>query len=666
MNSGVSRAHFNRPTHDEVAHPHIGPHRDLLHDLFLPTLLFVALGGMTWAVRGCAGFGAWKGCVFAGVTWGTAWWYLAYDPRKEQSRRYSSAWIVVALTLGIGIAGIQGWMQWPSLFEGKLLTDATPGRPQRFVEISRAYGFLWLFLAGVKWAGLGACLLAWCGSLRETRIWHWVLRIACGLTGAYFARFLIVHYPQYFLPLYDSIQDQYQDLAANPNLRRMMGDCTEAVYHLGFYLGFLAFEIFRRDWKNVTLILTVGLVNGAGWSLCQNWKWAAHVWPNATFNFWRCWESSGGLCMGLAFGLAYFLVNRRMSNKERAIVAARRSVAGPNFEWLLVFLGLTCFLSITFRFEVPWRLSIPEPLADWMRRHKYVTSLEWTAIWFAAICAFAAAYYFAFRSTPMDAAPRRRTFWDTLTSIEWVGFLLAGVLIAGLFVPMEHYGAFGKRVGIDKAIAQLSAGMVRLTSFLGPDHVLTRRRAEYSAIPVMQLSLAAVMLVGISWYVIRYGKFEEEKRLTTPTDGDPNIERFGLYLGLLAGLGLSLEYGIKGWFTVYRGAAQEVLWDRYLQHRLAPIYLVILLGIIVWILVRPLPRSLRGPIFPHAAAVIWFVLFLQNAIAQAITGPHSDWNETAFSIYYALLFAITAVTILYFQTSKKRDPLGLGGLKPGS
>src|SRR5579885_2127224 len=155
--------------------PDLAPRSGLLHDLILPTLLFVALGGMTWAVRGCSGFGAWKGCVFAGVTWGAALWYLAHDPRREQSRRYASAWIVAALTFGIGIAGIQGWMQWPSLFEGKLMTDATPG-VDRFVPISRAYGFLWLFLAGAKWAGIGACFLAWTGSLKETRVWHWVVR----------------------------------------------------------------------------------------------------------------------------------------------------------------------------------------------------------------------------------------------------------------------------------------------------------------------------------------------------------------------------------------------------------------------------------------------------------------------------------------------------------
>src|SRR5207249_11166392 len=37
-----------------------------------------------------------------------------------------------------------------------------------------------------------------------------------------------------------------------------------AIRNLGFYLGFLLLELGRRDWKNVILILTVGVVNGLG------------------------------------------------------------------------------------------------------------------------------------------------------------------------------------------------------------------------------------------------------------------------------------------------------------------------------------------------------------------------------------------------------------------
>ena len=79
-----------------------------------------------------------------------------------------------------------------------MLTNYEKGQS---VPISPAYGFLWLFIAGVPWAGLGACLLAWTGSLRETRVWHWVIRIACGAGGAVLLHYLFVWFPQYFLPL---------------------------------------------------------------------------------------------------------------------------------------------------------------------------------------------------------------------------------------------------------------------------------------------------------------------------------------------------------------------------------------------------------------------------------------------------------------------------------
>jgi hypothetical protein len=632
-------------TNDSSSLANAGPRTDLVRELVLPTLLFTALGGMTWAVRGCAGFGSWKGCVFAGVTWGTAWWYLAHDPRREQSRRYASAWIVVALTFGIGIAGMQGWMQWPSFFEGRMLTNW----PEKSVPISRSYGFLWMFLAGAKWAGIGACFLAWCGSLRETRVWHWCLRIACGLTGAYLARFLIMQYPQHFLPLYQLMQSQYEDVKANPNLGRMIIDCTEAVHHLGLCFGFLVFEILRREWRNVTLILTVSLVNGAGWALCQNWKWAQQVWPGASFNFWRCWESSGGLSMGVAFGLAYFLVNRPMSDTQRALVAARRSMAGPNFEWLLIYLGLAWLLSITFRIAVPWKLPLSARFVELTHRDY----LEWPALFFAVICAFGAAYYFANRSTPIDGHGGRGGFLRFLVNIEPFGLLLTVALIVGLFIPIRQYADWGQRLRIDEGIDHLSDFALRLTSFLGPSHPPIRTHFDPSGVTVMELALAAAILLGIGWYFLRHHTFEAEKRVATPIDGDPNLERLGLYLGLLGGLGLSIQYGVKGCLLIY--GHDETIWDPRLQHLLAPIYLAILVGITLGILVWPTPRGLRRRIFPHAAGAMWLVLFVQNAIAQAITGPPSEWHEVAFNIYYVLLFASTAVTIIHFQSLKKLE-----------
>ena len=323
-----------------------GSRRDLTHDLILPTLLFATLGGMSWAVRGSSGFGAMNGCIFAGVLWGAAWWFIAREPSGRQSRPYASGWIILALTIGIGISGARGWMQWPSFFDGHLQTNTPQGR---FVPIPRVYGFVWLFIAGVPWAGLGACMLAWCGSYRRTQLRHWGIRLACGLGVACLARVLFDAFPGMFLPLYESMKAQYADPQTNPNLHRLINDNRAALTHLGWYLGFLAFEIGRRDWRSATLILTVGLLNGLGWAICQNWHWAHGLWPTASFNFWRCWESSGGISIGIAYGVAYYLANRRCDPEKQAVEAAALVSRSPNHERLGAYLGLLLGLGLSIR-----------------------------------------------------------------------------------------------------------------------------------------------------------------------------------------------------------------------------------------------------------------------------------------------------------------------------
>lgn len=427
--------------------------RDLTRDLFLPTLLFAALGAMTWAIRGCSGFGGENGCLFAGVGWGAAWWFMAHDPTGPQRRRYSSGWVLLALTFGIAISGARGWMQWPSFFEGRLQLNTPEGK---FVPISSGYGFLWLFIAGVPWAGLGACLLAWCGSRPPLRAKDWVLRFAFGIGVAICARILFDKLPEVFLPLYDNLRPQYADLAANPNLKRLINDSRAAITHLGLFVGFLGYEAVRKDWKNVLLISTVGLLNGLGWAALQNWKWAPQVWPGASFNWWRCWESSAGISIGLAYGLAYFLVNR----------------------------------------------------------------------------------------------------------------------------------------------------------------------------PAPDLGSAAEPVSG----------------------AHPTLERFAAYFGLLLGLGLSIRNGLKGWTNIYLG--NEDYWSAVLWRTVGPLLLVALAILAVWNWYRPVPKGFTGDIFPNARRVMWLALITLNVIAQLVTGPHSQWNETAFALYYSLSLLITALIVLYEQSLK--------------
>ena len=438
-----------------VAEARALPGDNLADDLILPVVLFMALGAMTWAVRGSSGFGAVNGCVFAGATWGTAWWFISRVPAGHQPRRYSSGWIILALTVGIGLSGNRGWMQWPSFFEGHLQLNTPQGK---FAPIPRIYGYVWLFIAGVPWAGLGACLLAWCAPRRPLKVKDWIMRLLCGFGAAATTAILFHFLPQFFLPLFGSLKEQYADLRANPNLRRLIGDNRAALIHLGCYLGFLGYEAVRRDWKNVLLITTVGVVNGLGWALCQNWRWAQNVWPHVNFNWWRCWESCGGMSIGLAYGLAYYLVNRRSDELH------------------------------------------------------------------------------------------------------------------------------------ESASSYPSA--------------------------------------------------------TLPLNTHPNLERFGAYLGLLLGLGLSVKNGLKGWANIYLG--NEEHWNQVLWQIVGPLMLCGLAWLIFRIRKRPVRPGFAGDVFPHDYRIVWLVLITQNVIAQLVTGPYTVWNEMAFKIYYGLLWVISATVLYHF------------------
>jgi hypothetical protein len=606
---------------------------DLANDLVLPTVLFAALGAMSWAVRGCRGFGGGAGCIFAGVLWGAAWWYCARDPAREPSRRYASGWIVLALTLGMGIAGQRGWMQWPHFFAGQLSTNWDR---QEFVPISRGYGFLWQFLSGMPWAGLGACLVAWCGSRRETRVWHWMLRIACGLGAGAAARALFDRYPQYILPLYSSLEFRYQDPIANPGLQRLINDCGAALTHLGYYLGFLLFEGARRDRKNVVLIVSVGVVNGAGWAALQNWTWAPGVWRGADFNWWRCWESSAGISIGVAYGIAYFLVNRRVADEERAALASRRAIAGPNFEWLLIFSGLAAVLSVFVGPLAGGRgsigvsdLNLPPHVAAFLRDHLDT----WGSVYFAVVLLFGAAYYFRYRGTAVGEMPTNQGRKPFIANMEVGALLLVAALIAPLFAGSELRQAF-----------------LDLMRRVSPGAAAGPRQSDVTTFRI--LYVAAVAALGLAWYLARRKRFDEERRKGSTGDGDPNLERLGVYLGLLAGLGLSLLNGLNGWFRIDRGHPRgQLLW-----HVLGPVYLLGLVAILAGILFRPLPRGFRGNLHPHAYGLMWLVLIVQNAIAQLVTGPPSQWNEMAFSIYYVLLFTITGLIVFHTRARKAGEP----------
>src|SRR4029453_2090194 len=108
------------------------------------------------------------------------------------------------------------------------------------------------------------------------------------------------------------------------------------------------------------------------------------------------------------------------------------------------------------------------------------------------------------------------------------------------------------------------------------------------------------------------------------------------------GLGLYIRNGLKGWANIYLGKEED--WGVLLSKITGPL-LLLGLGLIIW---RTRATS-RPDRFPHPSAIIWLVLLTQNIPAQLGTGPWSSWNEVAFSLYYLVLFALSAVIVHHFH-----------------
>jgi hypothetical protein len=164
---------------------------------------------------------------------------------------------------------------------------------------------------------------------------------------------------------------------------------------------------------------------------------------------------------------------------------------------------------------------------------------------------------------------------------------------------------------------------------------------------------------GLAYYLVNRRVLIEENSSedTTWACRHPNLERFGLYLGLLLGLGLSIKNGLKGWANLYLG--NEEHWNQVLWMSLGPIMACLLAVLILWLRLRPVTRDFAGDLFPHDYRLVWLVLITQNAIAQLVTGPYTVWNEMAFKIYYLLLMVLSATLLHHFYlTRAKLDPDG--------
>ncbi|MFX0102497.1 MAG: hypothetical protein ACFFCS_23220 [Candidatus Hodarchaeota archaeon] len=285
--------------------------------MIIPLVLFSTIGFFAWAVRGMRGYGSIPGATFAGICYAIVWLFLSRNSpngsKEGMHRPYNLGWAVLGIAAGIGVNGMRGWMSFYRWRLGLFSLDAQWDEASNIgfpPGMNLVYSLSYWFLIGATWAGTGAVFLAWSGAKKKYIPRDWILRIVLGAAGAGVAYLLWLLFPQIFLPNYQT--GYYADLNTCYECRETMGDTRIALILFGAYAGFFLFEIIKKDWRNVKLILIVSVVTGFSWMLFQWMKI-----PEITGR-WKYFEGLAGVGIGIGLGLAYFACNKPVEIQERS------------------------------------------------------------------------------------------------------------------------------------------------------------------------------------------------------------------------------------------------------------------------------------------------------------------------------------------------------------
>lgn len=304
--------------------------------IFAPIVMITA-GLFTWAIRGQAGYGAIPGCVFAGTLWGVTWFLFSKEESAVKSRRYGLGWSVFAFIFGIGISGMQGWGDIVSLIRGELLYNTDPNM---VMEVSMAWGLFYVFWLGFHWAGTGSLLLAWTGSKRPIKPKDWIYRFLSMALGALAFFGMLSIFPQIMLPKYSELNGY--NFSTYNGLADLYGEIQAALIFSGAVAGGLIYEIIKKDKLNIKMILIPALTTAILWMfLIVLWENVVPAWADdvgLSFNWWRCWESTGGGAIGLGFGIAFVVCNKQLP-EDHPEQREQRFTSKPNGERLIGVYG---------------------------------------------------------------------------------------------------------------------------------------------------------------------------------------------------------------------------------------------------------------------------------------------------------------------------------------
>ena len=287
------------------------------------------MGAFFWAIRGTTGFGGETGGTLAGFGWALLWCACSQLLGHPDRRPYNGSWLMVAITAGIAFGGFTGYGVYTAWVRGEFYLDYPNGAR----EVSVWSGYVMLFVCGFHWGGNAGCLMAWCAPEKSLAGRDWIERIAWGIAGALTVYGIVRLAPQAFLPYYG---EGIYGVAANRTCTRALGSIRNIAPHAGLVLGFLGYELRRRDRRAAALILTMAL--GFALPFAVGGWWHTRQGSSLQLDWWKNWEMTIGLIGGLAFGVAFWRFNRPDSPRSeaqgrlgRALVRSGLHLSLPSF-----------------------------------------------------------------------------------------------------------------------------------------------------------------------------------------------------------------------------------------------------------------------------------------------------------------------------------------------
>ncbi len=316
----------------------------IVHELFLPILLFGSIGAIAWAIRGTAGWGGVDGTVIPGLMWGLLWYYLAY--RKGIDARGIIFW----LGLGIALGGELGYGQYVSWIRGIFYVG------KETIAIEPWLGYFWFIMCGIGWAAPGGILLGWALG-KHVSTGHWIIRssILILLLVFLFAWPCVDWLGEILLKTNSSILFPNADLGIystelGKHLNRTVYTNTQNFAVVVWLIIALLEAAFQRDKITIVTGLTIGGGFGLGFMLSALWTLGYGFAPTY-IDWWKMWELNSGFNLGVLYAITFYWAIRNIdkTSQSQKAITKETEVRTKQIEWRdTLFLAFGGFLLLFF------------------------------------------------------------------------------------------------------------------------------------------------------------------------------------------------------------------------------------------------------------------------------------------------------------------------------